>query len=221
MQFDLAFIADYSQVLLNGLLTSLQFVSISIVLGMTLGFALSLMRTSKSLLLRWLSTIYVEVVRGTPVLVQLFWIFFCLPAFFGTELSGFSSAVITLTLYFAAITSETFRSSIKAIDGTQLDACVALGISPWTRTVFVILPQAVLRAIPNLSSNVVSLFKESALVSAVGLADLMYIGQNIANAEARPVEVLTVVAIIYFVVAFPLTRLAAFIERRLLKVITA
>ena len=221
MGLDFTFLIEYSGVLWAGLLTTLQFVGLAVVLGLVWGFILSLGRTSSNLVFYWIATIYVEFFRGTPVLVQLFWIFFCLPLFLGVELSGFASAVIALSLYSGAITSESFRASLKSIEASQFDACTALGLPPWVRTVHVVLPQAVLRAIPNLLSNVVSLFKESALVSAVGMADLMYVGQNIANNVTRPIEILTAVALIYFCIGFPLTRAVSLAESRLLKVVKA
>ena len=94
---------------------------------------------------------------------------------------------------------------------------MALGLSRYAEIRHVLMPQAILRAIPTLLSNCVSLFKESALVSAVGMADLMFVGQNISNAAARPVEVLTVVTLTYFVIAFPLTRGVTVLERKVLK----
>ena len=221
MEFDFSFLVEYSGVLWRGLLTTLQFVGIAVVLGLVWGFLLSMGRTSSNKAIYWLTTLYVEFFRGTPVLVQLFWIFFCLPLFLGVELSGFTSAVIALSLYSGAITSESFRAALKSIEASQSDACTALGLPQGVQTVFVILPQAVLRAIPNLLSNVVSLFKESALVSAVGMADLMYVGQNIANNVARPIEILTAIALIYFAIGFPLTRAVSLVEGRLLKVVKA
>ncbi|WP_420583657.1 amino acid ABC transporter permease [Ruegeria sp.] len=221
MELDFSFLLEYSGVLWRGLLTTLQFVGLAVILGLIWGFILSMARTSTNPFLYWTSTIYVEFFRGTPVLVQLFWIFFCLPLFLGLELSGFASAVIALSLYSGAITSESFRAALKSIENSQFDACTALGLPSGVRTIYVILPQAVLRAIPNLLSNVVSLFKESALVSAVGMADLMYVGQNIANNVARPIEILTAVAIIYFCIGFPLTRAVSMVEGRLLKVVKA
>ena len=221
MDLDFSFFADYSDVLLAGLLTTLQFVGLAVLAGLVWGFILSLGRTSSHVVVYGITTVYVEFFRGTPVLVQLFWVFFCLPLFLGVELSGFMSAIIALTLYSGAIISESFRAALKSIERSQFDACTALGLPATTRTLYVILPQAVLRAIPNLLSNVVSLFKESALVSAVGMADLMYVGQNIANNVARPIEILTVVALIYFVIGFPLTRAVTLVEGRLLKVVKA
>jgi polar amino acid transport system permease protein len=105
---------------------------------------------------------------------------------------------------------------LKSVGREQLDACVALGLPRRVQVTSVVLPQAVLRAVPTLLSNCVSLFKESALVSAVGIADLMFVGQNISNNTARPVEVLTIVALIYFVIAFPLARAVSLVERRIL-----
>ena len=216
MALDFSVILRFQNALALGLWMTIKLTLICIVLGCTLGFLIGLARTSRSVLLRGISSVYVEFFRGTPVLIQLFWIFFCLPLVLGVELSNLTSGVIALTLYMGAITSETFRAALKSVGPEQLDACVALGLSRRVQVVNVVLPQAVLRVIPTLLSNCVSLFKESALVSAVGMADLMFVGQNISNNTARPVEVLTIVALIYFFIAFPLTRAVSLIERRIL-----
>ncbi|MGY5802203.1 amino acid ABC transporter permease [Rhizobium hainanense] len=217
MTLDFSILLRFEHALLLGLWMTVKLTVICIALGCSLGFLVGLARTSSNVALRAVSSVYVEFFRGTPVLIQLFWIFFCLPLLLGVELSNLASGVIALTLYMGAITSETFRASLKSIGPEQLDACVALGLPRNIQVVNVVLPQAVLRAIPTLLSNCVSLFKESALVSAVGMADLMFVGQNISNNTARPVEVLTVVALIYFVIAFPLTRAVSLIEARILK----
>jgi polar amino acid transport system permease protein len=216
MTFNFPFLWRFRDALALGLLTTLKLTLVCVVLGCALGFLISLARTSPNRALRAISNVYVEFFRGTPVLIQLFWIFFCLPLLLGVELSNFVSGVIALTLYMGAIASETFRASLRTVGREQMDACVALGLPRRVQVVSVILPQAVLRAIPTLLSNCVSLFKESALVSAVGMADLMFIGENIANNTAKPIEVLTVVALIYFAIAFPLTRAVSIIERRIL-----
>jgi polar amino acid transport system permease protein len=216
MVLDFSIILRFQDALLLGLWMTLKLTLICVILGCTLGFLVGLARTSRSVMLRTISGVYVEFFRGTPVLIQLFWIFFCLPLILGIELSNLASGVIALTLYMGAITSETFKASLKSVGPEQLDACIALGLPRRIQVTNVILPQAVLRAIPTLLSNCVSLFKESALVSAVGMADLMFVGQNISNNTARPVEVLTIVALIYFVIAFPLTRAVSLIERRIL-----
>jgi polar amino acid transport system permease protein len=221
MKTDFTMLLGFKAALFQGLLTTLKLTLICIVLGCVLGFFVGLARGSGSRWLRGTTRLYVEFFRGTPVIVQLFWIFFCLPLVLGVELSNLTSAVIALTLYMGAITSETFRASLRSVGREQLDACVALGLPKRIQIANVILPQALLRSIPTLLSNCVSLFKESALVSAVGMADLMFVGQNISNNTARPIEVLTAVALIYFAIAFPLTRAVTGVERRLLSKLAA
>jgi len=217
MNLDFTVVFSYWQALLQGLALTLAFTVGCATLGSLCGFLLSLLRASRR---RWLSVpagLYVELFRGTPLLIQLFWVFFCFPVVFGLDVPPYVSVLLALTLYMTAITSETFRGALKSIPGEQHDACVALGLASWNKTIFVVFPQALLRGIPPLLSNVVSLFKESALISSVGIADLMFVGQNISNSTARPVEFLSAVAVIYFLVAFPLTRLVGVIETRMLR----
>ncbi|MFP6755438.1 MAG: amino acid ABC transporter permease [Alphaproteobacteria bacterium] len=214
-QFSFPVISEYIWVLLRGLATTLEFTVICILLGVALAFFICLLRISRFRVLRIISTAYVEFFRCTPVLIQLFWIFFCLPIIIGVEINNFASAVIALTLFMGAIGSETFRSAIQGISRDQLDTGVALGLSTTQRIRYILFPQAIRISIPTLLSNCVSLFKESALVSTVGMSDLMYVGQNVSNTTARPVEILTTVALLYFIVAFPLTRLVSLVERRL------
>ena len=217
MPLDFSVVLAYWPVLLKGLLLTLAFTGACALLGSLLGFVVSLLRQVKLKLLRLPLTLYVEFFRGTPLLIQLFWVFFCFPVVFGLDIPPYVSVLIALTLYMGAITSETFRGALKSIAGEQHDACIALGLSSRVKVLYVVFPQALLRSVPPLLSNVVSLFKESALISSVGVADLMFVGQNISNSTARPVEFLSAVAVIYFLVAFPLTRLVGVVEGRLLR----
>ncbi|MFM0324604.1 amino acid ABC transporter permease [Caballeronia glebae] len=217
MHLDFAAVLPYWLVLLKGLGLTIAFTSSCAVIGSLAGFVLSLLRMSPSRGMKAVTTLYVEFFRGTPLLIQLFWVFFCFPVVFRIPIPPYLSVVISLTLYMAAITSETFRGALKSISAEQHDACIALSLSPHAKILYVIFPQALLRAIPPLLSNMVSLFKESALISSVGVADLMFVGQNISNSTAKPVEFLTTVALIYFLVAFPLTRLVGVVETRLLR----
>jgi len=217
MHLDFSAVLPYWLVLLKGLGLTVAFTSSCAVIGSLAGFVLSLLRMSPNRLLKGGTTLYVEFFRGTPLLIQLFWVFFCFPVVFRVDIPPYVSVVISLTLYMAAITSETFRGALKSISAEQHDACTALSLTPQAKILYVIFPQALLRSIPPLLSNVVSLFKESALISSVGVADLMFVGQNISNSTAKPVEFLTTVAIIYFLVAFPLTRLVGVVESRFLR----
>ena len=217
MSLDFSVVFSYWQVLLKGLALTLAFTLGCALIGSLAGFVLALLRNVRSRLLKLPVTLFVEFFRGTPLLIQLFWVFFCFPVVFGLDIPPYVSVVISLTLYMAAITSETFRGALKSIAGEQHDACTALGLTPRVKVLYVVFPQALLRAVPPLLSNVVSLFKESALISSVGVADLMFVGQNISNSTARPVEFLTTVAVIYFLVAFPLTRMVGVVESRMLR----
>ena len=217
MHLDFAAVLPYWLVLLKGLGLTIAFTSSCAVIGSVAGFVLSLLRMSPSRWMKAATTLYVEFFRGTPLLIQLFWVYFCFPVVFRVPIPPYLSVVISLTLYMAAITSETFRGALKSISSEQHDACIALSLTPQAKILYVIFPQALLRAIPPLLSNIVSLFKESALISSVGVADLMFVGENISNSTAKPVEFLTTIAIIYFLVAFPLTRLVGLVETRLLR----
>lgn len=217
MDLDFSVVLPYWLVLLKGLGLTLAFTSSCAVFGSLAGFVLSLARMSDARWMRALVAGYVEFFRGTPLLIQLFWVFFCFPVVLRVSIPPYVSVLISLTMYMAAITSETFRGALKSISAEQHDACTALSLTPQVKILYVIFPQALLRAIPPLLSNIVSLFKESALISSVGVADLMFVGQNISNSTARPVEFLTTVAMIYFLVAFPLTRLVGVVESRMLR----
>ena len=214
--FDFTFLLGYWQTLLAGLVTSLELSVMCVLIGVPLGLLISLGRGSRLRLLRIITAGYVEVIRGTPVLILLFWVFFCLPLLLGVDIGNWTSSVLALSAYMAAVSSESFRGALKSVGQDQYDASEALGLSSRVRTLYVITPQVVIRAIPTLLSNIVSLFKESALVSAVGMVDLMYVGQNISNSTAHPIEVLTAVALIYFVVGFTLTRVVSHAEKRIL-----
>ncbi|WP_223565211.1 amino acid ABC transporter permease [Agrobacterium tumefaciens] len=213
---DFSVVLQYGPALLKGLVLTLQITVLCGLASVVFGFLIGVGRKSNVRPVRWACSLYVEVLRGTPVLITLFWVFFCFPIIFDVELSPFISAVIALTLYTSAITSESFRAALGSIGQDQHDACKALGLSRFSKMMYVVAPQTIVRAIPNLMSNLVSLFKESALVSAVGVVELMYTAQNISNVTARPVEVLTTAALVYFVIGWVLTRLVNAAETRLL-----
>jgi polar amino acid transport system permease protein len=217
LSFSPSFVIPYLPALFRGLGTTLLLSVLCISIGLVLGFAVSLMRTGSSRIAYGCSTVFVEFFRGTPVLIQLFWIFFCLPVILNVEIGPLLSAMIALSLYMTALCSEAFRSALLSIGTEQNDAVMALGMPRRVSLLYVILPQACIRAVPNLLSNSVTLFKESALVSAVGITDLMFQGETISSATARPLEVLTTVAAMYFAVGFPLTQVVSLVERRVLR----
>lgn len=219
--YDFAILLDYLPALAKGFLVTVELSVLSVAVGIAAGFLLALARISRYAVLRHATRVLVEFVRGVPVLIQLFWIFFCLPRLVGFEIGAFVSAFFTLALYMSVLASESFRAAFSSIERDQHDACVALGLPAHVRALYVVLPQAALRAIPTLLSNAVTVFKESAIVSAVGMVDIMFVGRNISSATGHPVEVLTAVAATYFIFAFPLTRAVSMLEARLLQRIKA
>jgi len=216
VSIDFSIVLPHWLPLLQGLGVTALITGTCAVLGSLCGFAMSLARSSPMRVLCWPASLYVEFFRGTPLLIQLFWVYFCLPIVFGISLRPITAVGITLVFYMTAMTCETFRGALKSIEREQYDACTALGLNGRVRVLYVVFPQVVLRAIPPLLSNVVALFKESALISSVGVADLMFVGDNLSNSTARPIEFLTAVALIYFAVAFPFTRLVGVVEKRFL-----
>lgn len=207
----------YLGFLLKGLGLTLRLTAVSIVLGMLIGVAIAAMRLAHFPLLRWLSAAYIELARCTPVLVQLVWVFYALPILTGVRLSGFTAAVVALTFNVSAFYGESFRSGIQAVPKEQVEAAEILGLSYVQRMRFVILPQATRIVIPVLLGLSVSLFKDTALVSVLGLSDLMNNSKTAALTVYRPMEILSVAALMYFLVAFPVTVAVRRLELRLSK----
>lgn len=212
----LSHVLGYWRPLLGGLGVTIELSVAAAIAGTVLGFGLSLIRTSSSTTAQLVARGYIELFRGTPVLIQLFWIVFCLPLLVHEQIGIYASVLLSMVLYMTAITAETFRGALRSISTEQLDACVALNMGSRIKLVYVVIPQVVLAAVPPLLSNVVSLFKESALVSSVGVADLMFVSSNIASSTGDPIPFLTAAAVIYFIVAFPVTRAVSWAEARLL-----
>lgn len=215
--WDFYFVWKNLDVLLKGLLISLELTGISIALALPFGFLVAVFRLSRNAVISKITAAYIEFFRCTPALVQIIWIYYCLPMILGVRISGFICGIAALTLNLTAFYAEAFRSGIQAIAKDQIDATIALGLSPVQRTLYVILPQAVRIVIPVLLTMGVGIFQQSSLVSTVAIADLMYEGRVLATRFYRPLEILTVVAIIYLVIAFPITQLVRVVEIKLKK----
>ena len=186
---------------------------LSLLLGLPIGLMLALARVQP---VRWLSlpaAMYVEVVRGTPLLVQILFIYFVLPTF-GLFLPAFTSGVIALTLNAAAYIGEIIRAGIISIDAGQMEAARSLGMSYAQAMRRIILPQTFRRVVPPLTNESIALLKDSSLVSVIGLTELARSGQELASRYAAPLTVWPVVALFYLALTFPLTRVAEVLERR-------
>src|SRR3989441_531354 len=194
MYFDWGLAVRYLPLLVQGLLTTLKISAIVIALGLVLGIFVAAGRLSKDPKISKPVAAYIEIFRGTPALVQLVWFYYCLPIFLGVNLPGYSAIVVALTLNVAAFYGEAYRSGIQALAKDQIDSADVLGLSYLQKMYYVIVPQAFRLVIPVLLSLSISLFKDTSLVSTLGVGDLMYQGRVVATQTYRPIEILTSVA---------------------------
>ncbi|MGI5926626.1 MAG: ectoine/hydroxyectoine ABC transporter permease subunit EhuC [Thermacetogeniaceae bacterium] len=200
--------------LLKGVVVTIELTVMAAILAFIMAFIAGFARLSKFAIVRGITQIYVEIFRGTSLLVQLFWVYFVLP-FFGIELSAMMTGVLVLGLNYGAYASEVIRSSILAIPKGQTEAGIALNMSPSLIMKRVILPQAMLIMLPPLGNYLIELIKSTALVSLITLHDLMFCGTMINNVTMRTIEVYSLVLIIYFLLAYPLTLAIRRLEKKL------
>ncbi|WP_028274751.1 ectoine/hydroxyectoine ABC transporter permease subunit EhuC [Atopococcus tabaci] len=187
---------------------------LSAIVALVLGFAAGLAKRSPYAVVRGIAHIYVEVFRGTSLLVQLFWIYFVLPMF-GLTLSAMTAAVVAIGLNFGAYVSEVVRSGIESVPEGQLEASVALNLSKRQRMRRVVLPQAFILMLPNLGNQLIELFKSTSLVSLITLTDLTYQANLLNGSTLETTKIYTALLLIYFVLAWPLTKGMQLLERKL------
>ena len=185
----------------------------SLLFGLPLGLCLALARVQSNRLVTTPAAIYVEVMRGTPLLVQILFVYFVLPSV-GINLPAYTSGILALTLNAAAYISEVIRAGILSIDAGQMEAARALGMSYWQAMRRIILPQTFRRVVPPLTNEGIALLKDSSLVSVIGLTELARTGQELASRYAAPLTIWPLVALLYLALTFPLTRVAEYLERR-------
>lgn len=214
-EFQFHYVRQAWPLLMEGLKTTVQLTVAANAIALTLGFIIALLVLSKSWVVRAPFALMIEFFRCTPVLVQILWFFYCVPILFGIYLEPLTMGVLALGMNLACFNAEAYRASIQSVPREQVDAGIALGFSPLQRIRYVIFPHAFRGALPVLITNGITLFQQSALVALVALADLMYVGKQVATQTYRPIETFTAVALIYFAVSFPVSRIAAWVERRL------
>jgi len=199
--------------LMEGLGVTFKITGLSLILAMSFGLVAALFRLSGSFSAAALARIYMEVTRNTPLLVQLFFIYFVVGPVLG--ISRFFSAVLALSLFEGAYASEIFRAGIVSIHRGQWEAAYSLGLSTYRTYRHIILPQAVRRILPPLTSQAISLIKDSALVSTIAVYDLTMRGQEIIADTYLAFEIWFTVAGIYLIITVTLSLLVGFMERRL------
>ena len=213
-EWSFGFLWRYTGLFWTGVQVTLAYTAGTVALGLTIGLALGLARLIPS---RWVAVplvAFIELFRCTPLLVQIVWFYYALPVILGVDIPRVVAATLVLSLYTAAFYAEIFRGGIVSIERGQWDAARALGMGwvPMMRRV--ILPQAVRRMVPPFMNQSIIQLKNTSLVSTIAVPDLLYQGTLITSDTYRPLEVYTVVALIYFALLFPATRLVQWLERR-------
>lgn len=190
-------------IMLSGIWLTVLLSILSMLLGAVLGMVVALARLSPWTGLRGIAYCYTELFRTTPLLVQIVWVFYVLPLVTGLTLTPFYSGLVAFGLNIAAFMAEIYRAGITSVGRGQSEASLALGMTGAQVMRRILIPQAVTRMIPPIGTMWISLFKDTSLVSAIGVTELMYQARFLAVDTYRPVEIFTVCAVIYFVITFP------------------
>ena len=198
--WDFSIITENYNILLRGLIGTLELASLSLLIGLSLGLLLGILRVSKNRLLDWPATAFIEIFRNTPVLVQLIWFFYAFPILVDIQMNAFTAATIAMSLNTAAYSAELYRGGIRAVDRGQWEAGRALGMSGFTLMRRIILPQAIRIMIPALTGRAIELTKMTALASTIAVGELLYQGKLISQLTFQPIETYTVVGLIYFII---------------------
>ena len=214
-EWSFGFLLRYTRLFWVGIGYTLGYTIVTVLLGLVIGLVLGLARLTPS---RWVNAPlvgFIEVFRCTPLLVQIVWFYYALPVILGIQIPAAVAATLVLSLYTGAFYAEIFRGGIVSIEAGQWDAARAVGLR-WRHVMrFVVLPQAVRRMVPPFMNQSIIQLKNTSLVSVIAVPDLLYQGQLITADTYRPLETYTVVAVIYFILLFPATRLVQFYEGRL------
>ncbi|HCW0006156.1 TPA: ABC transporter permease subunit [Staphylococcus aureus] len=215
MNDDSGFISKYGSFFLKGIKITILISLIGVALGSILGPFVALMKLSKIKIISWIASIYIEILRGTPMLVQVFIVFFGITAALGLDISALVCGTIALVINSSAYIAEIIRAGINAVDKGQMEAARSLGLNYRQTMKSVIMPQAIKNILPALGNEFVTLIKESSIVSTIGVGEIMFNAQVVQGISFDPFTPLLVAAALYFVLTFVLTRIMNMIEGRL------
>lgn len=200
--------------LADAALTTVQLTMVAGVMGVVVGVLAAVGRLSAFAPARWLSGVYIWIMRGTPLLIQILFVFFALPAIFPwLDLNDFQSAAMALALNMGAYNAEAVRSGLLSVPRGQMEAAAALGLPGFTVFTSIVAPQALRVSLPPLVNNAVSLLKDSSLAYAIGVVELSNAASRVQAATFEPIPVLTTSALIYLILTTAMTQIAAALER--------
>ena len=208
MDFDWRVITSNLPLLAQGLAVTLVIAGVALAAGAVLGLAVCAARLQRWRLPRLLARGYIAVFRITPELVLIFWVYFCFPPIFDLRLSAWTSGTLALTLVAAAYMAEIYRAGIESVPVGQVEAAQSLGLPTWVIWLRILLPQAVRRMMPAFINYLTELLKNSTLLAGIGVAELAYQAYTLGAQTYRYMELLSAVAVAFFVVIFPISLLA-------------
>ena len=218
---DFSVLSGYYVVFIQGAKTTIIISLVSLVIGFVLGLLICLMKMSKIKILKWPASAYVQILRGTPLFVQIFIIYFGLPQLgiqfpdIGPFSSDFVSGAFALSINSSAYIAEIFRSGIQAVDKGQMEASRSLGLGYVDAMRYVIVPKAVKNVLPALANEFITLVKESSIISVIGVQELMFKAGIVRTALYRPFEPYIMAAIMYLVMTTVLSLLVGLLEKKL------
>lgn len=215
MSWNFGAVVPYLPDLFAGAITTIVMTVLVLIVGAVTGLILAVLRTSGR---RWITiptSLYIDFFRTTPPIVQIIWIFFVVPQFLPVTLDAFQAAVVALGLNIGAFLAETFRAGIEAVGLGQRDAARVLGLTRLQGFRWVILPQAFRTILPPAVTTAALTVKSTSLAAILAILELTYRGQLISQFTLRPLEVFTLIAVIYFVLVYPLWATGRYLERRL------
>jgi polar amino acid transport system permease protein len=198
----------------EGALMTLWLAVVTMVLSIPGGLILAFMRLSRLRPVATSATAFVEFFRATPLILQIYWVYYVLPAYFDIQLSQMATAIVGLVCNISSFNSETFRAGIVSIRLGQWNAGRAIGMTDRQVMLRIVLPQALMRVLPALATTWVSLFKDTSLVSIISVADLSYVSLKIRTESFRIFEVLTAMAVMYWMMGYPQAKLVDWLHRR-------
>lgn len=201
-------------ILLMGAGVTIEITAFSVAIGFFIGLFVGIARISQFKILRIMAAVYADCIRGTPLLVQIFLIYFALPMAIGQRVEPFIAAVAACGINSGAYVSEIFRAGIQAIDVGQMEAGRSLGFTWWQTMRFIILPQAFKNILPPLGNEFIAMLKDSSLVSVIGFEELTRRGQLIIAQTYGSFEIWMTVAVLYLIMTMAISRIVAFLEKR-------
>jgi polar amino acid transport system permease protein len=208
-------LGDNFDFMMSGLQMTLIISASTLVLAMIAGLIIALLDMSRFPPARWIGLTFGEIIRNTPILVQLLWVYYVLPIVFGVRIESLTALIIGLSLYQGAFISEVYRSGIQSVPRGHSEAAQVLGLTPLQNFIRIVLPQAIRMTLPPLASNFVQLIKFSSLGAVISVSEITRRGMELSASNFRPLETFTFIAVVYFLICWPLAMAIRWWERRM------